>query len=346
MSLDDFLAKKAKKKGKKKVNIQDLMEKLVLESETSNDVQETYANTDHIKPADKEDEWESIDDDLEIDLQDIRIGRLCTTKADESGKQGRDSGGEECKPEEEKKVWAMKAPQPVEPPPPLEQPKSSVYVPAPLRRTLGGSSRPAAAKPNVSSSTDFPTLDAAIVAAPPTKTVENVLNVPDDDDDASWQKAGARKPVRGPDTLPVPSDPPTTAYVPPCLRHNPNEGVAHSRPSTFLDSQNYKPRNEVNRPSETIPNSGWRDNERSYTHESKGSSTGWTRGNVITYSKTDPFVAKTSNQWSGADSTIRSRDTTQGWTQNVNVKTYRETVRDEPSFELVQTNRFAGLSET
>ncbi|CAH8842203.1 unnamed protein product [Trichobilharzia szidati] len=344
MSLSEFFAKQNKKKTKKKQNPAELMNMLTKERENIKSLPETSVPQDN-KPAiaEKEDEWEIIDDEKEIDLQNIRISKLTSTTTEDSNKQSaknkesREGDGDAVV---EKKVWAAKvAEAPEEPAEPIVQPppKPSVYIPAPLRQ--GGSAfGVSAAKPNVASTMDFPSLDA-VVSEPQKKETQPETNKDDDGD--SWQQAGVRRPNPVASVPPVAINTTPSAYVPPCLRQAANQGIVNIGSSHSQITS--APRNDP--PSRFDCDSGFKRSvpEASGFREVFSSGGGWARGEVISGGSGNSSTVKQTPNPPNVNSQTSSENTN-GWSRNVNVKTYKDSAREKPGLEIDLRNRFTAFS--
>ncbi|VDK38814.1 unnamed protein product [Taenia asiatica] len=193
MSLEDFFNKKSRKKTKKTINAQELFEQIT--DGSLRQKPDPEKSVDELVVANSEDvgEWEPIvNDDIELDFSNIRINDLATIKVEEE-QAAANNVNLASKSDDSKVVWGGKAkkgenlvgfleflkisstfasllrflrrcrlfvasvsleePEKVE-----EKPaKSNVYVPLPLR---SGRSN-AQALPNLESTEEFPTLDAA-----------------------------------------------------------------------------------------------------------------------------------------------------------------------------------------
>ncbi|CAH8498658.1 unnamed protein product [Heterobilharzia americana] len=321
MSLDEFFAKQNRKKTKKKPSPMELMDMLARGGEVSKSLPETSVPQVG-KPAmmEKDDEWEIIDDEKEIDLQNIRISKLTLTSSEESAKQSKNKDVHECNGEAvvEKKVWGAKVPEtPAEPVEPVAQPppERSIYIPAPLRQK--GSSGSSAAKPNVASATDFPSLDASVNEVQKKETQPEKNN--DDVDDSPWQSAGMRRPNPVSNVTPAANNTTTSTYVPPFLRQGGFQGVTNVGPGHLGDS--FRPRDDP--PPRIDMDHGFRRNDletsgfREFT-----SSGGWTRGNVISGGPSSAIgQAPPSNFFNTGFQ--KSSENTTDWSRNVNVKTYK-----------------------
>ncbi|KAF5399389.1 hypothetical protein PHET_07405 [Paragonimus heterotremus] len=347
MPLDDFFAKKEKKKVKKKRNPLELIDKLTKETE-----KQCESNGDAVTdPAKfnnfgKDDEWEALDDEeKDIDFQSIRINRLDVAKQEVSTKQSSkdttDKDGS-ANTEEDKTVWGHK---PVEPPvveepqPEPEPARPRVYVPIHLRQ--GDAKVSKTPKPNVESASDFPTLDAAVTAEVTKKTEEHK-----EIDDGSWEQAGApRKHTRTPDTLPIAATSGPPAYVPPALRQGGSSCFASPRNELQLDSRDTRARHDFpNRHSGIDPvrrTDGLKSLEPPDT-----SFDDWKRGEKISSTAHFPGGSSFASPMSAAPHFSTMGSAASGWDRGVNVKTFRESNRDKADFTLVQSNRFAGLDET
>ncbi|CAL8091961.1 unnamed protein product [Calicophoron daubneyi] len=355
MPLDDFFAKKDKKKSKKKQSTQSLIEKLTKETEKLKE-QECDAPNDSAKLSSVvgDDEWDTLDDEeKDVDLQTIRIGKLAVGKSEEANKQGakdsgdKDGGGEN---EGDKKVWSFKQPevQEVEEPESKPEPKpvSQKYIPISLRP--GGARAPLAVKPNVSSDTDFPTLDVAVTNEHPPKKAEEKPKADEEGD--SWEQAGAPRRSRASEVLPIAIK---SSYVPPGLRAGGGAGLSFSGGSSSLrhgDFRDSRPRDDGPHRYSAV-GSGFK-REGFAQRETLGSETidvnasDWTRGKVIQLDGGgSSFSTGISSPPRSANRSFHSSGSTT-WSQGANIKTFREGNRDKPEFEIVQSNRFAGLSET
>ncbi|CAH8479712.1 unnamed protein product [Schistosoma turkestanicum] len=342
MSLSDFFAKQSKKKSKKKQNPTELMDLLTKGGEVFKSYPESNAPQES-KPiaSEKDDEWEIIDDEKEIDLQNIRVYNLSSSNTDESSKnlsKNKDSRGD-SESTVEKKAWGAK---PVEVPEPVEPvvqppPKPNVYIPAPLRQ--GGSALGSVApKPDVASSMDFPTLDAS-VTEPQKKETQ-----PSNDSNGGnspWQQAGVRRANPTPSALPIAVSTAPSTYIPPSLRQAGSSGLRSVGPGSTGDV--FRPRDDP--PSRSDVDSGFRRfAENPELNEAAFSGGGWARGNIIggnpssnTFGQLPP---------NSSDASFRtSSENTNGWSRNVNVKTYKD-VRETPGLEIDLKNRFTALSET
>ncbi|TPP57494.1 hypothetical protein FGIG_04011 [Fasciola gigantica] len=363
MPLDDFFAKKEKKKSKKKQNPQELIEKLTKDVEKFKD-QEGEASTDVAKPSVNlgDDEWEAIDEEKDIEVQNVRMGNLELAPVEDSTKsvskeKGDREGNEE--PEDNKKVWAAKAPEPKEEeveekpqlPPESEQPKK--YVPVHLRQDFRSVLAPQ--KPDVSSATDFPSLDAAVSVETTGKIKLPETKPPnDDDDDVGWSQAGAPQRPRTQDTLPISVSSNPSVYVPPSRRTGSSFAPAPAPAGRFDSRQEHhspRPRKSMTNRLDGVV-AGNRFDGFSARENTGLSLEGWCRGSTVDTPKTfnagaaggSLFHAKVpSPSRSLFTNTDYSTDNNAGWTRNVNVKTFKDSARDKQEFELVQTNRFAGL---
>ncbi|CAH8519352.1 unnamed protein product [Heterobilharzia americana] len=75
------------------------------------------------------------------------------------------------------------------------------------------------------------------------------------------------------------------------------------------------------------------------------SSGGWTRGNVISGGPSSAIgQAPPSNFFNTGFQ--KSSENTTDWSRNVNVKTYKENVREKPGLDIDLKNRFTALSDT
>ncbi|CAH8506796.1 unnamed protein product [Schistosoma intercalatum] len=343
MSLNDFFAKQNKKKSKKKQNPTELMDLLTKGGEVLKPYPESNAPQEN-KPitSEKDDEWEIIDDEKEIDLQNIRVYNMSSTITDDSAKnlsKNKDSREGDGESVVEKKVWGAK---PIETPEePVEAvvqppPKPSVYIPAPLR--LGGSAfGPVAPKPNVASSMDFPTLDASVNEPQKKETQPNNDN---DDKNSPWQQAGVRRANPISSTLPIAvSNTPT--YVPPSLRQSGAPGFKSVGPGYTGDG--FRPHNDPPLRSDIDPGFK-RFTENPGLREAASSGGGWARGNIISVNPTNnPAEQLPLNPSNTSFHTVSGN--TNGWSRNVNVKTYKD-VRETPGLEIDLKNRFTAFNET
>ncbi|CAH8518039.1 unnamed protein product [Schistosoma rodhaini] len=343
MSLNDFFAKQNKKKSKKKQNPTELMDLLTKGGEVLKSYPESNAPQENKAiSSEKDDEWEIIDDEKEIDLQNIRVYNLSSTITDDSAKNlsktkdSREGDGESVV---EKKVWAAK---PVEAPEPVEAvvqppPKPNVYIPAPLR--LGGSGcGPVAPKPNVTSSMDFPTLDASVNEPQKKETEPSNDN---DDKNVPWQQAGVRRANPVSSALPIAISTATSAYVPPSLRQTGAPGFKSMGPGYTGDG--FRPHNDPPFCSDIDPGFK-RFTENPGLRETASSAGGWARGNIISVNPTNnPAGHLPPNSSDASFHTVS--ENTNGWSRNVNVKTYKD-VRETPGLEIDLKNRFTAFSET
>ncbi|KAG5449826.1 hypothetical protein CSKR_109105 [Clonorchis sinensis] len=351
MTLDDLFAKKAKKKTKKH-NPQDLLEKLTKEVSKQHD-QEGDVNSDNTKAIANlvDDEWETIEDDeKEIDLQTIQLGNLALNASGEPKQQSKDKSEKEGsgEAEEEKKVWGTKIPEaPVVEEPVVEEkpaPKSGVYIPLHLRQ--GGSRVPKEPKPDVESTADFPTLDAAIPTEPAPSKVQSKA---EREEEASWSQAGVpRKPTRTSEMLPIAVNPAPSSYVSPGLRKGGSSSLVASRTESTFDSR--PPRDEFSHRNEST--FGSRRSEARDAPSTFSAAEGWSRGKTIVRDSTTPnrssIATPTSlpSRTTAVSSGTTGGEGSGGWERGVAMKTFRESDREKAQFELVQSNRFAGLSET
>ncbi|VDP81236.1 unnamed protein product [Echinostoma caproni] len=248
-------------------------------------------------------------------------------------------------PEEEEKP---------QPPPEPEPPKK--YIPVYLRP--GGASSSLAPKPNVSSATDFPTLDAACTTEPAGKNKTPASPPHEDDDNAGWSQAGAsQRPARAQNVLPIAVNTNPSVYVPPALRSGGSFPTAPAPSTRFESRQEFR----SSRPRESMTNrpeglgSGLRSEGVPARETLSTNFDGWSRGATIDSSKTlatgpsggSPFSTKVPSPSRPSYTPANySTGTNSGWARNVNVKTFKESGREKPEFELVQTNRFAGLEES
>ncbi|CAI2726989.1 unnamed protein product [Schistosoma spindalis] len=343
MSLNDFFAKQNKKKSKKKQNPTELMDLLTKGGEVLKSYPESNAPQEN-KPitSEKDDEWEIIDDEKEIDLQNIRVYNLSSAITDDSAKnlsKNKDSREGDGESVVEKKVWGAK---PVETPEePVEAvvqppPKPSVYIPAPLR--LGGSGLgPVAPKPNVASSMDFPTLDAS-VNEPQKKEIQP--NNDNDDKNSPWQQAGVRRANPISSTLQIAVNTTTSAYVPPSLRQAGAAGFKSVGPGYTGDG--FRPHNVPPFRSDIDP--GFRRFTENPGLREAASGGGWARGNIISVNPiNNPAEQLPPNP---SDTSFHTAsENTNGWSRNVNVKTYKD-VRETPGLEIDLKNRFTAFNET
>ncbi|GAA54345.1 hypothetical protein CLF_102318 [Clonorchis sinensis] len=344
MTLDDLFAKKAKKKTKKH-NPQDLLEKLTKE---------------------KDDEWETIEDDeKEIDLQTIQLGNLALNASGEPKQQSKDKSEKEGsgEAEEEKKVWGTKIP---EAPGRWKRGEREKYrITEGDRMTVretgqlaiegdgfgararqGGSRVPKEPKPDVESTADFPTLDAAIPTEPAPSKVQSKA---EREEEASWSQAGVpRKPTRTSEMLPIAVNPAPSSYVSPGLRKGGSSSLVASRTESTFDSR--PPRDEFSHRNEST--FGSRRSEARDAPSTFSAAEGWSRGKTIVRDSTTPNRSSIATPISlPSRTTAVSSGTTGGegsggWERGVAMKTFRESDREKAQFELVQSNRFAGLSET
>ncbi len=109
MSLDDFFNKKSKKKSKNKINTQELFEKITDGPQQVK--QELEKKPDDVVGPEDEDagEWEPIvNDDIELDLTNIRINDLATVKTEEE-QAAAESADAANKSDESAVVWGGSA---------------------------------------------------------------------------------------------------------------------------------------------------------------------------------------------------------------------------------------------
>nr|CAX70498.1 hypothetical protein [Schistosoma japonicum] len=344
MSLSDFFAKQNKKKSKKKQNPTELMDMLTKGGDLIKSHQEANAQLES-KPAifEEDDEWEIIDDEKEVDLQNIRINILTSTNIDDSSKQSKskDSGDGDGESVVEKKVWGSK---PVETPEesvePVVQPppKPNVYVPAPLRP--GGSAFGAvAAKPDVASSMVFPALDASVSEPQKKESQSNKDTI----DEKSWQQAGIRRANPVTNASPIAVSTTLSPYVPPSLRQSGSPNFKNMSSSHLGDS--FKPRD--NPPLRSDIDLGFkRFSENPGVWDPAPSSGGWARGNIISRnSSNNPMAVQLPSNT--VDTSLHTpSENTNGWSRNVNVKTYKDNVREVPGLAIDLKNRFTAFSET
>ncbi|TGZ55933.1 hypothetical protein CRM22_010258 [Opisthorchis felineus] len=355
MTLDDLFAKKAKKKTKKH-NPQDLLEKLTKEVSKQHD-QEGDVNSDNTKAIAslvKDDEWETIEDDeKDIDLQTIQLGNLALNASGEPKQQSKDKSEKEGSgaAEEEKKVWGTKIPEaPVVEEPAVEEkptPKPGVYIPVHLRQ--GGSRVPKEPKPDVESTADFPTLGAAIPTEPVPSKVQSKA---EREEEASWSQAGApRKPTRTSEMLPIAVNPAPSSYVSPGLRKGGSSSLVAPRTESTFDSR--PPRDEFSHRNES--SFGSRRSEAFTPRDAPSTFStvdGWSRGQTIVRDSTTPNKSAITNPISlpsrttAVNSGAPGGEGGGGWQRGEVMKTFRDSDREKAQFELVQSNRFAGLSET
>ncbi|OON13459.1 hypothetical protein X801_10767, partial [Opisthorchis viverrini] len=286
----DLFAKKAKKKTKKH-NPQDLFEKLTKEVSKQH-VQEGDVNSDNTKAIANlvDDEWETIEDDeKEIDLQTIQLGNLALNVSGEPKQQSKDKSEKEGAGEavEEKKVWGTKIPEVtvVEEPVVEERPakKPDVYIPVHLRQ--GGSRVPKEPKPDVESTADFPTLDAAIRTEPAPSKVQSKA---EREEEASWSQAGVpRKPTRTSEMLPIAVNPAPSSYVSPGLRKGGSSSLVTPRIESTFD--NRPSRDEFSHRNESTFGSRRSEAFTSRDAPSNFSAVdGWSRGQTIVRDSTTP----------------------------------------------------------
>ncbi|CAH8519282.1 unnamed protein product [Schistosoma curassoni] len=344
MSLNDFFAKQNKKKSKKKQNPTELMDLLTKGGEVLKSYPESNAPQEN-KPitSEKDDEWEIIDDEKEIDLQNIRVYNLSSTITDDSAKnlsKNKDSREGDGESVVEKKVWGAK---PIETPEePVEAvvqppPKPSVYIPAPLR-LRGSAFGPVAPKPNVASSMDFPTLDASVNEPQKKETQPNNDN---DDKNSPWQQAGVRRANPISSTLPIAVSNTSSTYVPPSLRQSGAPGFKSVGPGYTGDG--FRPHNDPPFRSDIDPGFK-RFTENPGLREAAPSGGGWARGNIISVNPTNnPAEQLPLNPSNTSFHTVS--ENTNGWSRNVNVKTYKD-VRETPGLEIDLKNRFTAFNET
>ncbi|CAH8518474.1 unnamed protein product [Schistosoma margrebowiei] len=344
MSLNDFFAKQNKKKSKKKQNPTELMDLLTKGGEVLKSYPESNAPQEN-KPitSEKDDEWEIIDDEKEIDFQNIRVYNLSSNINDDSAKnlsKNKDSREGDGESVVEKKVWCAKPIEtPEEPVEAVVQPprKPSVYIPAPLR--LGGSAiGPVASKPNVASSMDFPTLDASVNEPQKKETQPNNDN---DDKNSPWQQAGVRRANPISNTLPIAVSNTTSTYVPPSLRQTGAPGFKSVGPGYTGDG--FRPHNDPPFRSDIDPGFK-RFTENPGLREAASSGGGWARGNIISVDPTNnPSEQLPLNPSNTSFHTVS--ENANGWSRNVNVKTYKD-VRETPGLEIDLKNRFTAFNET
>lgn len=211
MSLDQFFAKKDKKKPKIKVTSQQFLEQL----SDGQSRQEPEKKLDQLTTNAAEDagDWEPIlDEELELDLENMRIGDLATVKSEQNKEKKPldEKGNKEDENADSKVIWGGRPVEEEEEESEPEAPasetvpsKPSAYVLPHLRANPPSFSNQK--KPNLESADEFPTLDAA--AAPPKKVVLSPAKIVVD---GSWQEAGKSKSNRNNDTPGV--------YKPPSMR--------------------------------------------------------------------------------------------------------------------------------
>uniref|UniRef100_A0A095CA94 Uncharacterized protein n=1 Tax=Schistosoma haematobium TaxID=6185 RepID=A0A095CA94_SCHHA len=314
MSLNDFFAKQNKKKSKKKQNPTELMDLLTKGGEVLKSYPESNAPQEN-KPitSEKDDEWEIIDDEKEIDLQNIRVYNLSSTITDDSAKnlsKNKDSREGDGESVVEKKVWGAK---------PIEthitgtriwfvfihllwnkinsfqnelrsgfdpNHQSDQAAPSTVkcyrRWRLGGSAfGPVAPKPNVASSMDFPTLDASVNEPQKKETQPNNDN---DDKNSPWQQAGVRRANPISSTLPIAVSNTSSTYVPPSLRQSGAPGFKSVGPGYTGDG--FRPHNDPPFRSDIDPGFK-RFTENPGLREAASSGGGWARGNIISVNPTN-----------------------------------------------------------
>ncbi|CAH8530364.1 unnamed protein product [Dicrocoelium dendriticum] len=342
MPLEDFFSKKDKKKSKKKHNPQDLIERLTKNTVFSSEVEDAPSDVAKVTNVLRDNDWALIEDEeKDIDLQSIRIGKLAVESSDDATKPpGKDKHDQGAEPSDEKHkvVWGGKpAETPVveepkpEPEPEPESTEPKVYIPVHLRNP--SDKGPKGPKPNFDIIADFPTLDdAGAIEQPSKKSV----------DDGTWNQAGAsRKPTRAPDMLPIAINPPTSTYVPPNLRQSAapfqlprNEVVSDSREVRFRDSMptHYE-------------NSGLGRRSDMSRNVLASSDNDWPRGQPVRTSHI-PYGSSTTNSLFTTTSRSSFTFDVSGWDKGANMKTFREPEGEKKEFELTQSNRFAGLSGT
>ncbi|KAF8561524.1 hypothetical protein P879_03728 [Paragonimus westermani] len=346
MPLEDFFAKKEKKKVKKKRNPQELIDKLTKETEKQCESNgDVVTDSAKFSGFGKDDEWEALDDEeKDIDFQNIRINRLDATKQEISAKQSSkdttDKDGS-TNAEEDKIVWGHKPVEPpvVEEPQPEPEPACPrVYVPIHLRQ--GDAKVSKTPKPNVESASDFPTLDAAVTAEVTKKTEEHK-----EIDDGSWEQAGApRKHTRAADTLPIAATSGPSAYVPPALRQGGSSCFAPPRNELHLDSRDTRVRHDFSNRHSNIDSVRRTDGFKSLEPPDT-SFDDWKRGEKISSTTNFSGGSSFTTSMSAAPHSSTAGCATSGWDRGVNVKTFRESTREKADFTLTQSNRFAGLDE-
>lgn len=341
MPLEDFFSRKDKKKSKKKHNSQDLIERLTKNTVFSLEVEDAPSDVTKVTTVFRDNDWAVIDDEeKDIDLQSIRIGKLAVDSSDDPVKlpaKDKQDQGSETVDDKHKTVWGGKpAEKPaVEEPRPEPEPESTepkVYIPVHLRNP--SEKVPKGPKPNFDNIADFPTLDSASIVEQPSKKA---------DDDELWTQAGAsRKPMRAPDMLPIAINPSASAYVPPSFRQS-TAPFQFSRTEVTFDSREVRFRDPVPTRYESSSFGRRSDVSRDIFNHSDND---WSRGHTLRTSQI-PYGSSTANP---LPATITSRSGSacdySGWDRGANMKTFRESEGEKKEFELTQSNRFAGLSGT
>ncbi|KER33823.1 hypothetical protein T265_00480 [Opisthorchis viverrini] len=219
----------------------------------------------------------------------------------------------------------------------------------PLELKQGGSRVPKEPKPDVESTADFPTLDAAIRTEPAPSKVQSKA---EREEEASWSQAGVpRKPTRTSEMLPIAVNPAPSSYVSPGLRKGGSSSLVTPRTESTFD--NRPSRDEFSHRNESTFGSRRSEAFTSRDAPSNFSAVdGWSRGQTIVRDSTTPNRSSITTPISlPSRTTAISSGSTGGeggggWERGAAMKTFRDSDREKAQFELVQSNRFAGLSET
>uniref|UniRef100_A0A0X3NVB9 Protein CDV3 homolog n=1 Tax=Schistocephalus solidus TaxID=70667 RepID=A0A0X3NVB9_SCHSO len=288
MSLDEFFAKKGKKKSKNKISTQELFEQISdntlpqkVEAEKIPDLSAVVAQAEN-------EDWEPIvNEDVDLDLSTMRIGDLSVKTEQEQAVT--DSLDAPNKGDDGRVVWGGKSTtesvETAEPEEPVEKPaepaKPGLYVPV-YMRSGGARVTNRQAQPNIESIEEFPTLDA--VQEKP-KKVKNPVKAEVDD---SWNEVSKASQGHRP-------DPPSHVYTPPVLRQG-SELKPHKYPSSSNYSQNLEQRYGGMTPRDSFQSStqSWVRGEAHSTSSSQPSteqanSSGWVRGVPQSHLTSKPY---------------------------------------------------------
>nr|VZI28526.1 unnamed protein product [Spirometra erinaceieuropaei] len=311
MSLDEFFAKKGKKKSKNKISTQELFEQIADNTLPQKVETEKVPDPSAVVAQAENEDWEPIvNEDVDLDLSTMRIGDLSVKTEQEQAVA--DSLDAPSKGDDAKVVWGGKSTtensETVEPEEPVEKPaepaKPGLYVPVYLRPG-GARVTNRQAQPNIESIEEFPTLDA--VQEKP-KKVKTPAKVETDD---SWNEVSKTSQGHRP-------DPSSHVYTPPVLRQG-----SEVKPTKYSSSSSYS-QNLEQRYGNVAPRESFQPSTQS-----------WKRGEVLSGSSSQLSTEQAKS--SGCARELpQSRPTS---------KPYQIPIQRN-IMEFPQENRFARLGDT